>query len=179
MRKVHIYLIGFMGAGKTTVGKMLARALNREFIDLDERIEQEVGLRIPEIFEAGGEALFRQRESEALRNISRSRGKVIATGGGVVLASRNRETMKRSGVTVYLSWPVEVLFQRIHASADRPLLRITSSETTFDLIQRLVSERIPLYQLADFTVFGEIETTPEQTLSMILNQLPITDGNKR
>lgn len=176
---MHIYLIGFMGAGKTTVGKLLAKALNREFIDLDERIEQEAGLGIPEIFEKHGETYFRQRESTALRNISHFGRKVIATGGGIVLAPKNRETMKRSGVTVYLSWPAEVLFRRIHASQDRPLLKTTSAEITFDHVQRMVSERIPLYQLADVTITGDEGTSPEQTLAMILEQLPITDRNEK
>ncbi len=176
---MHIYLIGFMGAGKTTIGKLLAEELRLDFLDLDDAIEQEAGFSIPEIFKMKGEEFFRQLESKALQSISSSPAKVIATGGGAVLAETNRLVMKNSGISIYLNWPVDVLFDRIRHSQNRPLLRNPSKENLFDYIQKMLNERQPLYELADYIVDGDEQITQEQSVAMILEKLPADDMTKK
>lgn len=161
-----------MGAGKTTIGKSLAEKLELDFLDLDEIIELETGLSIPEIFKMKGEEFFRQLESKALQSISSSPAKVIATGGGAVLAETNRLVMKNSGISIYLNWPADVLFDRIRNSENRPLLKNLSEKNLFNHIQKMLNERQPLYELADFIVDGDEYTLPDQSVAMILDKLP-------
>ncbi|MGH7908792.1 MAG: shikimate kinase, partial [Thermodesulfobacteriota bacterium] len=109
----NIFLIGFMGAGKTTVGKILAKKLKLTFIDLDEVIEKKLNLTIQEIFSRYGEDFFRNAETKALRSIADKDRHVVAAGGGVVLRKENWQIMKANGFTVYLRAPAEVLWSRV------------------------------------------------------------------
>ena len=153
----NIFLIGFMGAGKTTVGKILAKRLKLAFIDLDEVIEKELNLTIQEIFSRYGEDFFRDAETKALRSIADKDKHVVAAGGGVVLREENWETMKPNGFTVYLRAPAEILWSRVKNNTSRPLLQV---ENSFERLCELFSQRIPRYEKADLIVDTE-NVSPE------------------
>ena len=150
---MRVFLVGFMGVGKTTVGRVLAQQLGVPFFDLDEEVEATVGRSIPEIFEEHGETWFRERESAELRSVLRHPAAVVATGGGLPTLDRNRKLLKTAGATVWLDLPFDVLCQRI-AAADqppRPLFRDPESA------RQLFLSRVPAYARADhrLTVSGE------------------------
>lgn len=145
-----IILVGMMGAGKTTIGRGLARALGREFLDLDHELEARCGVRIPTIFEIEGETGFRKRESAALAACVARRGIVLATGGGAVLAEANRHALKTSGIIVYLRANVDELYRRTCRDRNRPLLATPNPRAT---LASLLTQREPLYQeVADLIV---------------------------
>lgn len=144
------FLVGMMGAGKTTVGKKLAKRLGCEFIDLDHAIEARTGVSIPTIFEFEGEAGFRERESRVLAELACDGGRVIATGGGVVLDPRNRAMLQGAGLVVYLHASPELLFSRTRHDRNRPLLQVADP---LRRITELVLRRDPLYrEVADIIV---------------------------
>ncbi|MDA3935500.1 MAG: shikimate kinase, partial [Actinomycetota bacterium] len=118
----HIFLIGFMGAGKTTVGRLLAEMLGVRCIDLDARIEREAGLTIPEIFKVGGEQLFRDKESAVLRSLVNEPGAVVACGGGVVLRDAKRVFLREHGTVVDLRVTAGEALARLAGDGSRPLL---------------------------------------------------------
>jgi shikimate kinase len=156
----NIFLIGFMGAGKTTVGKILANKLRLTFLDLDELIEKELKLTIQEIFSKHGEDFFRDAETKVLRAIAKKEGQVVATGGGVVLRTENWEQMEKRGITVYLRAPAEVLWSRVGNNASRPLLQV---ENPFERVCELLSKRIPLYEKADLIL--DTENVPPEDIA--------------
>lgn len=139
----NVYLIGMMGAGKSTVGRALARRLGREFIDCDREIVERTGVPIATIFEIEGEAGFRRRESAVLAELAALRGAVIATGGGAVLAEENRSLMRRSGTVVYLHATLDHLHERTRRDVARPLLATGDRRAT---LAALVEARDPLYR---------------------------------
>lgn len=141
-----------MGAGKTTIGRQLARRLAREFIDCDHEIERRTGVRVPLIFEIEGEAGFRRRESQLLLELSEKGEMVIATGGGVVLDAANRGCLARSGLVVYLYVPPAILWERTRHDKNRPLLQVPDPRAR---IEALYAQRDPLYrEVADLIVTG-------------------------
>jgi shikimate kinase len=149
----NLYLIGPMGAGKSTVGRRLARQLNLRFVDLDQMIEAETGSNIPLLFEIEGEAAFRQRESEALQRATRLDGVVLATGGGSILAEANREHLRQHGFVVYLEAPVELQLERLARDHSRPLLRAPDRAQR---LRELAQRRNPIYEeLADLTITAD------------------------
>lgn len=146
----NIILVGLMGAGKTTVGRVLSRRLGLKFVDSDHEIEARTGVSIPHIFEVEGEASFRQREAEVLRDLSQQSGIVLATGGGVVLAPENRALLKSAGTVIFLRASVASILQRTSHDKNRPLLQKGDPRQT---IERLAKEREPLYlEVADLIV---------------------------
>jgi len=149
-RAGNVYHVGLMGAGKTTVGRMLARRLKLRFLDSDQEIEKRCGVRVPVIFEIEGEAGFRAREAQAIAELAALEGIVLATGGGVVLAEANRRLLAARGTVVYLCARPEDLYERVRHDRNRPLL------ATADPLQRLrelYAERDPLYRsIADLVV---------------------------
>ncbi|MDQ5849595.1 MAG: shikimate kinase [Pseudomonadota bacterium] len=163
-RAGNIYLVGLMGAGKTTVGRLLARRLKLRFVDSDDEIERRCGVKIPLIFEIEGEAGFRQREAQAIAELSAMEGIVLATGGGVVIAEGNRRLLAARGTVVYLSASPEDLYQRVRHDRNRPLL------ATADPLQRLRefhAERDPLYRgIADLVI-----ETGKQGVQLLARQL--------
>lgn len=151
MRKTGvIYLVGPMGAGKSTIGKLLADALRLEFLDVDREIEERAGVDIPWIFDMEGEAGFRDREAQMLAELSDGAPAVVSTGGGAVLREENRALMMSRGTVVYLRTSVEEQIRRTAKDRKRPLLQKGNPEET---LRRLMAEREPLYmQIADHTI---------------------------
>ncbi|MNQ79013.1 Shikimate kinase 1 [compost metagenome] len=155
-----VFLVGMMGAGKTTIGRSLARALGREFMDLDHELEARCGVRVPVIFEIEGEAGFRRRESAALEECTQRRDIILATGGGAILAAENRQMLHERGIVVYLRASVDELFRRTCRDRNRPLLATADPRGT---LRDLMTLREPLYkEVADLVV--ETGSMPIHTL---------------
>ena len=150
MLKSNIYLVGPMGAGKSTIGRVLAAELHLSFRDSDKVIEDRTGADIPWIFDMEGEEGFRDRESAVLEELSKSHDAVIATGGGIILRPHNREIMRSSGYVCYLTASIEQLVERTARDKKRPLLQV---ENPRQKIIDLVALRDPLYlESADFVI---------------------------
>ena len=148
----NIYLVGLMGAGKTTVGKQLARRLGRQFVDSDHEIVARTGVAIPVIFEIEGEDGFRRREVQTLAELTELPDIVMATGGGVVLRAENRSRLRDTGWVVYLNVPPAVLYERTRLDRNRPLLQVADPLARLDALH---AERDPLYrEVAHFVVEG-------------------------
>ena len=157
-RRKQIYLLGFMGSGKSTVGELLATQLDWHFIDLDTVIEAGQGVSIREIFERSGEAFFRQLERAALTEVLKSEPVVIALGGGTFANQANVELIRDTGgTTIWLDCPMGILFQRCSGMVTRPLFRDPES------LQRLLDLRLPYYRLAEFRVSTEGRSAQEVT----------------
>ena len=166
----NIYLVGPMGAGKTTVGRHLAELLGREFLDSDHEIERKTGATIPWIFEKEGELGFRQRESNVLNELTARPALVLATGGGAVTAPENRKFLKQRGIVVYLYTPVELQLQRTFRDKNRPLLQVEDPEQK---LRDLLSQRDPLYrEVADHIIEtnqGAARELAQRILRLILS----------
>ncbi len=149
-RTNNIYLIGPMGAGKTTIGRLLAKSLGVGFVDSDKQIEVRTGVSIPMIFEYEGEAGFRKREAEVLAELAEMDGVVMATGGGSILLPENRDLIRRHGFVVYLHCPVDKQMERTHKDSNRPLL---NTDNPRQKLQDLFGIREPIYRsLADLVI---------------------------
>jgi shikimate kinase len=147
--KKNLVLIGFMGTGKTTVGKAIARELRYRFVDTDRRIEEKTGRTIPEIFAQEGETRFREIESEVVQEVSELPGLVIATGGGVVVRPENMERLRASGFVVCLKASAQVIRKRVSRGPIRPLL---SGDDPDRRLADLLKKREPEYEKADLVV---------------------------
>jgi len=146
----NFFLVGLMGAGKTTIGRSLARLSNKTFYDADHEIEARTGVRVPIIFEIEGEAGFRAREVETIRALTALSDIVLATGGGAVLNPANRECLRKHGFVIYLRASVEELYQRTRQDKNRPLLQTANPRAK---LEQLYTERDPIYrELADLVV---------------------------
>lgn len=149
-RPANIFLVGMMGAGKTTAGRLLARRLGRHFIDTDHEIEARCGVGIPLIFEIEGEAGFRAREARAIEELTAQDDVVLATGGGAVLRADNRRQLAARGMVIYLHAPPEALYRRVRSDRNRPLL---ATDDPLGRLRALYAERDPLYrEIADVVV---------------------------
>lgn len=146
----NIYLIGLMGVGKTTIGRQLAKSLNRPFYDSDKAIEDQTGVSIPTIFEYEGEDGFRLREQAVIEQLTRLNGIVLATGGGVVINERNRNALQQHGFVVYLQCSVDKILQRTRRDNKRPLL---NTENPRARLETLYAEREAFYlACADYQI---------------------------
>ncbi|NKB78179.1 MAG: shikimate kinase [Gammaproteobacteria bacterium] len=146
----NIYLIGLMGAGKTTVGRKLSNVMRLDFLDTDQLLESKTGVAISHIFEVEGEPGFRDRESSVLSEVAESTGSVISTGGGIILREENRMLMQESGVVVYLRASLGLLWGRLKGCRKRPLLQ---SGNPKEKIRILLEERDSIYtKSADIVV---------------------------
>ena len=144
--------MGFMGAGKSSVGKVLARRLEAEFLDVDERIEADAGKTVEEIFATEGEPAFRNRERKAIRDAVSVRGRVIATGGGAFLDDDNRKRLKAYAPVVFLDISPATALARLVGDTSRPLL---SGKDREKAVAELMESRRPSYRKADFRVCTE------------------------
>jgi shikimate kinase len=150
MNKRNIFLIGLMGAGKTTIGRHLARSLGCEFFDSDHEIERRTGADIPWIFDIEGEQGFRERERVVIDDLTQRQGIVLATGGGAVLDADNRRNLMARGLVIYLRASVKRLLRRTEKDKNRPLLQTANPGQR---LQQLYDERDPLYrEIADLIV---------------------------
>lgn len=147
--KKNIVLIGFMGTGKSEVGKELAKTLGYKFIDTDELIEKREGIPVSEIFDKYGETYFRKIESEIIKDVSVMENVVISTGGGAVIRSENRMNLKKNSITICLTASPEVIYERIRDYDNRPLLK---TDDTYMRIKELLKEREPYYSEADIKI---------------------------
>lgn len=160
----NIFLVGLMGAGKTSVGRRLAKRLGKTFYDCDEEIERATGVRIPVIFEIEGEAGFRAREARMLAELAVGSDIVLATGGGAVLSAENRKLLAANGVVVYLRAVAADLWQRTRHDRNRPLLK---TDQPLAKLEQLFAERDPLYRsIADIIV-----DTGNQSLGSLTHRL--------
>ena len=157
MTHKSIYLVGLMGVGKSTVGKLLAEKLNRPFFDSDKEIEKNAGAEISWIFDVEGEEGFRDREEQVIWELTSKTGAVIATGGGVVEREQNRKRIAEKGTVIHLDCPNETLVQRVRNDRKRPLLH--GSEVD-QVLMRLKSRRDPFYrEIADYKFMSDKQTT--------------------
>ena len=139
-----------MGSGKTTIGKLLSKKLDKLFFDSDQVIEERLGVKVPLIFEYEGESGFRERESNVLKDLVAKKNIILATGGGVILSSKNRELLSSNGVVIYLKADYENLAKRMENDKSRPLLQGTEIIPT---LKKLFKTRDPLYtSIADYKV---------------------------
>lgn len=156
MKKVqyqNIFLIGPMGAGKSSVGKYLAQKLDMDFYDSDEELEKRTGVDIGWIFDLEGEEGFHKREMTVIAELASLRNIVLATGGGSVLAPETQDVLKKNGVVIYLDVSLEYQHTRTVNEARRPQLRVENRD---EVIKKLHAERLPIYEvLADFRVLTD------------------------
>jgi len=168
----NIYLIGPMAAGKSTVGKLLAKKLCREFYDTDAEIINCTGVEISLIFELEGEEGFRARETDTLKKLSGLTNAVIATGGGVVLSEENREILQATGQVVYLKCSVDQQLKRTQFDTKRPLLQIANPRAK---LEELMVLRAPIYEsIADITISTN-KTNSKRVINTILEKVMNND----
>ncbi|MEX5286035.1 shikimate kinase [Selenomonas sputigena] len=148
----NIVLIGFMGTGKTSTGRLLANRLGRAFVDLDSKIEEEEGRTIPEIFKSEGEPYFRAREKDMVKRMAARRGSVISTGGGTIKDAANVAELKRNGCIVCLAASVDAVLERTAHAGSRPVLDREDKGDRRRAVEALMEERRALYEVADYTV---------------------------
>lgn len=149
-KRDNLYLVGLMGSGKTTVGRLLGKHYGCTFHDSDHEIESRTGVRIPLIFEIEGEAGFRKREEAVIAELTRLSGVVLATGGGAVLSPVNRDNLRNNGLVIYLRGTPEHLFERTRHDRNRPLLQ---TGNPLARLRELYQQRDPLYrEVADVVV---------------------------
>lgn len=167
LKGVNLYLIGMMGAGKTTVGRLLATQLNYRFVDTDEMIEKVVGKSITEIFAQEGETAFRELESKVLGEVAAYKNLVVATGGGIILRRENWGYL-RHGVVVWLDVGVEQLYARVKEDNSRPLLQ---DPNPMAKLQSILESRQSLYSQADVRVRVEGSLTPKQVAAVAFEDI--------
>lgn len=162
-----VFLIGFMGSGKTTLGKKLASRLNRKFIDLDQLLVERVGMSIPAYFEAHGEADFRALESKILKE-QIAEDTIVSTGGGSPCYFDNMDWMKDNGIPLYLNLSAKALFDRLRQSniANRPALKGLEGEALLAFITEKLAERAPFYEQAAIHI--DQLNTPIESISTLI-----------
>lgn len=163
-----IILIGFMGAGKTTVGQLLSKKTNMEHIDFDDKIVEEIGMTIQEYFDLYGEEAFREKETAVLKRYL-NHNQVVSTGGGIVMREENRSLLKQMAPVIYLQTKPEVFISRLkqdHTTV-RPLVVSKSAAE----IQQVFEPRIPFYEESASVVVDTDDRTPEEIVQEILNKI--------
>lgn len=154
VKSTSVFLVGFMGSGKTTLGKKLANKLAMPFVDLDRMITDDVEMSIPEYFQRFGEAEFRSREAESLRSLDLQVPSVVSVGGGTPCYHDNMTWMNQQGITIYLKLPAKALWERLQKSdvTKRPVLKGLYGEDLLNFIQSKLAEREPVYLQSTFVV---------------------------
>ncbi|MFN3882273.1 MAG: shikimate kinase AroK [Nitrincola lacisaponensis] len=165
---MNVFLVGPMGAGKSTIGRLLAQELSSTFIDSDKVIEERSGADIPWIFDVEGEAGFREREMAVISELTQLNDCVLATGGGVVLRPENRECLQNRGVVVYLQTSIEQQLERTARDRNRPLLQTANPE---EVLRKLLEQRDPLYKSCADIIIRTDKRHPRAVIQEILRQL--------
>lgn len=163
----NIVLLGFMGTGKTAVGKKVAKKLNMDYLDVDELIEEEAGISISQIFSRFGEAHFRDLESKMVKKVSQYENKVMATGGGIVLRKENMDNLRKKGILICLTARPEVILERTKGEKHRPLLQVDYPLAT---VKELLKFRAPYYAQADYSLDTSpltIDQVVEEVISLV------------
>jgi 3-dehydroquinate synthase len=168
VKSENVFLVGLMGSGKTTIGRLLARRLNRRFVDSDHAIEARTGATIPWIFEIEGEASFRRREADMIRELTAQRGIVLATGGGAVLDAASRAYLAERGTVIYLRAGVGSILQRTAHDKNRPLLQTADPRKK---LEDLLAQREPLYREIADLVIDTGRPNVQSMVQTILDQL--------
>lgn len=163
---MNIILIGFMGSGKTTIGKVLAKKKNLKFIDTDDIIEKQQNLTIKDIFNNFGETYFRQLEKQAIEQLKDCKDCVISVGGGAVMYHNNLDILKNTGITIFLDRPMQKILNNLKGKF-RPLVGNTIDE---DKLRELLDNRYPTYKKADVILNTE-RLSIEQAVDEIINRL--------
>ncbi|MBU3912335.1 MAG: shikimate kinase [Candidatus Omnitrophica bacterium] len=154
----NIVLVGFMGTGKTAVGRILAAKLGCEFIEMDEMIEAKEGCPVREIFDKKGEDYFRNLEMDTAGKVSQEKGVIISTGGGAVVNDKNFQNFKKNGLIICLEASPKVILKRTKDLASRPLLNVPDPEKK---IEELLKKRAPYYKRADFCIDTDTSSAEE------------------
>ncbi len=164
----RIILIGPMGAGKTTIGRQLAKTLSMDFVDSDHEIESRTGVNIPLIFDLEGEQGFRQRETAVIDDLSQRERLVLATGGGVVLSPENRRHLHDRGIVIYLHAEIDQLLNRTRHDRNRPLLQTDNPRKKFE---ELMALREPLYRETAHITINTDQHSINHTVNKIISAL--------
>ena len=163
---MNIVLCGFMGCGKSTIGKLVAKKTHREFIDLDSFIEEKQGLSIREIFETYGEDYFRNCETDAISELVNKNDVVLALGGGAVLKNKNVELLKSSGKIIFLDVTANTVFSRLKNDTSRPLL---NTEDKLAEITKRLNDRLPIYTTVADKIIDANSKTKEAIATEIID----------
>ncbi|WP_421865499.1 shikimate kinase [Parvibaculum sp.] len=169
-----IVLVGLMGAGKTTVGRRLARRLDLAFVDTDAEIEEAAGESIPEIFERRGEAAFRAGERRVIARLLDEGPQVLATGGGAFMDPLTRANIAARGISIWLKADLDVLMKRVGKRGDRPLLQTGDPRET---MKRLMDQRYPVYAEADITI-ESLEGPHDAVVEQVIEKLDLFRANQ-
>lgn len=161
----NIYLVGFMGSGKSTVGKLLATKLSLTFIDVDKLIEKKENRSIKEIFEKEGESYFRNLEKIEINNLSKSKGYVVSTGGGLGADLDNMKVMRETGNVIWLDVTLNTILERCKNDENRPLLKLPPAD-----LKKLYENRKKIYSLANIRINAD-RKNPNQIVEEIINKL--------
>lgn len=172
----NLYLVGPMGAGKSTIGRKLAQALHMQFLDSDREIEQRTGASIPLIFELEGESGFRLREKQMIEHLTGTDDVVLATGGGAVLDPQNRAALRQHGRVIYLYASIDQQLQRTGRDQHRPLLQTANPRQR---LEQLLADRDPLYREIAALVVNTDGRSVHSVVQEILKWLGITTGSGR
>jgi len=171
----NVFLIGPMGAGKTTIGRHLATLLHKRFVDVDHEIEKRTGVSIPVIFEIEGEAGFRRRESAVIEELTRDTSIVLATGGGAVLLEENRKVLKDRGTVAYLQADIDTLVERTRRDRNRPLLQ---TENPRAKIEELLQQREPIYREVADIIINTGQRAPSSVAREVVVRLKALSNNE-
>lgn len=168
MTNKNIVLIGFMGSGKTSVGKRISMRLKREFIDMDDFIVQKMGMSVNEIFEKYGEDYFRNIEKELCQRFAKSEKKIIATGGGVIKNKENVKNLRKNGIIIYLKTTPENIAYNLRNDNSRPLLAV---EDKLGKIRELMNQRVPTYEKCADITLDVSDMGLEETLTKLIEEV--------
>ncbi|MCP4653251.1 MAG: shikimate kinase [Candidatus Omnitrophica bacterium] len=167
----NIYLVGFMGTGKTYVGKIIANRLGRSFVEMDETIEKQQNRKIVDIFAKDGQAHFRALENKLLNELAEKNNLIVSCGGGVICNDENIKLLKKSGVVFNLHSSAQKVYDRTKMHKTRPILNV---DDPLSRIKELMAERAKYYNQADYTVLSE-DQTPQEVAENIINLLDKND----
>ncbi len=175
LHRGNLFLVGLMGAGKSTLGRQVARRIHVPFVDADLELERRLGVTIPMIFEIEGEAAFRDREEALIAELTDLTGVVLATGGGAVTREASRRCLKERGTVLYLHAAPETLWERVRHGRDRPMLSVEDPRAR---IAALYAERDPLYrEIADQVIESDRDTVMRFARSLAARLEPGGTGN--